>query len=46
MTVHVAIGTDIIHMHPTADGAAIGAASLRDFHRWPVWSAGSTAACT
>jgi hypothetical protein len=33
LTVHVAIGTDIIHMHPGADGAAIGAASLRDFHR-------------
>jgi hypothetical protein len=32
-TVHVAIGTDIIHMHPEADGAAIGAATLRDFHR-------------
>lgn len=32
VTVHVAIGTDIIHMHPTADGAAIGQASLRDFH--------------
>jgi hypothetical protein len=31
-TVHVGIGTDIIHMHPGADGAAIGAASLRDFH--------------
>ena len=24
-TVHVAVGTDIIHMHPRADGAAIGA---------------------
>jgi hypothetical protein len=33
-TVHVAIGTDIVHMHPTADGAAIGAASLRDFRRF------------
>ncbi len=33
VTVHVAIGTDIIHMHPSADGAAIGQASLRDFHR-------------
>jgi len=33
VTVHVAIGTDIIHMHPNADGAAIGAASLRDFRR-------------
>jgi deoxyhypusine synthase len=32
VTVHVAIGTDIIHMHPSADGAAIGAGSLRDFH--------------
>jgi hypothetical protein len=32
ITVHVGIGTDIIHMHPSADGAAIGAASLRDFH--------------
>ena len=33
VTVHVALGTDIIHMHPAADGAAIGAASLADFHR-------------
>jgi hypothetical protein len=32
-TVHVAVGTDIVHMHPTADGAAIGAASLADFRR-------------
>ena len=31
VTVHVAIGTDIIHMHPQASGAAIGEASLRDF---------------
>jgi hypothetical protein len=30
-TVHVAMGTDIIHMHPDASGAAIGEASLRDF---------------
>jgi deoxyhypusine synthase len=33
ITVHVGIGADIIHMHPSADGAAIGAASLADFHR-------------
>ncbi len=33
VTVHVAIGTDIIHMHPAADGAAIGATSLLDFRR-------------
>jgi len=31
-TVHVAMGTDIIHMHPSCDGAATGSASLRDFH--------------
>lgn len=30
-TVHVAIGTDIIHMHPSADGAAIGQGSMSDF---------------
>ena len=30
-TVHVAIGTDIIHFHPMADGEALGSASLRDF---------------
>jgi hypothetical protein len=31
VTVHVAVGTDVIHMHPSASGAAIGAGSLRDF---------------
>jgi hypothetical protein len=31
LTVHVAVGTDIIHMHPAASGSAIGSASLRDF---------------
>jgi hypothetical protein len=31
VTVHVAIGTDIIHFHPAADGAAIGKASHLDF---------------
>jgi len=30
-TVHVAIGTDVVHMHPQADGAAIGAATHYDF---------------
>ena len=30
-TVHVAIGTDIHHMHPSANGAALGATSHRDF---------------
>jgi len=31
VTVHLAIGTDIPHMHPSADGAALGAASHMDF---------------
>lgn len=31
VTVHVAVGTDIVHMHPAASGAAIGEGSLRDF---------------
>ncbi len=31
ITVHVALGTDTIHMHPEADGQAIGEGSLRDF---------------
>lgn len=30
-TVHVAVGTDIIHMHPQADGRALGEGSHRDF---------------
>ena len=31
VTVHVAIGTDIIHQHPSANGEAIGEGSLLDF---------------
>lgn len=31
VTVHVAIGTDIIHQHPSAIGMAIGEGSLLDF---------------
>lgn len=30
-TVHIAIGSDIIHMHPTFDGRAAGELSARDF---------------
>jgi hypothetical protein len=30
-TVHVALGTDIVHQHPGASGESIGSASLRDF---------------
>lgn len=32
-TVHAALGAEIIHQHPAADGAAIGATSLTDFRR-------------
>ena len=31
VTVHVAIGTDIVHMTPQLDGAALGQATLADF---------------
>jgi len=31
VTVHAGIGYDIIHEHPNCDGAAVGAASYRDF---------------
>ncbi|HWN80953.1 MAG TPA: hypothetical protein VNM87_02550 [Candidatus Udaeobacter sp.] len=33
VTVHVALGTDTLHQHPSASGAAIGDTSLRDFRR-------------
>ena len=32
-TVHVTVGAEITHQHPSADGAAIGATSHRDFKR-------------
>ena len=31
VTVHIAIGTDIIHQHPTTDGGVLGEGSYRDF---------------
>jgi hypothetical protein len=31
VTIHLAIGTDIPHMHPTANGAALGDATHHDF---------------
>lgn len=31
VTVHVALGTDIIHQHPSADGAVAGEMTFRDF---------------
>jgi hypothetical protein len=34
VTVHIAIGTDIIHQHPTANGAVLGEATYRDFQRF------------
>jgi hypothetical protein len=51
LTVHVAIGTDIVHQHPSAKGDAIGDASMRDFRVFAarvarldggvVWNVGS-----
>jgi hypothetical protein len=32
-TIHVALGTDIVHMHPHVSGAAIGEASMIDFRK-------------
>lgn len=34
VTAHIAIGTDIVHMHPNANGAALGAGSHQDFKRF------------
>jgi hypothetical protein len=31
VTIHLAIGTDIPHMHPAADGSSLGIATLYDF---------------
>jgi hypothetical protein len=39
-TVHTAIGADIIHQHPAADGAATGATTHRDFRRLAAAVAG------
>lgn len=33
LTVHVAVGTDIVHMTPDLDGAALGQATLLDFRK-------------
>ncbi len=51
LTVHVAIGTDIVHQHPSARGDAIGDCTMRDFRIWAarvaaleggaVWNVGS-----
>ena len=34
VTVHIAIGTDIIHQHPSTDGAVLGEASYLDFQKF------------
>ncbi|MFO7891801.1 MAG: hypothetical protein R6V04_15850 [bacterium] len=31
VTIHVALGTDIVHQHPSCEGSAIGDISMRDF---------------
>jgi hypothetical protein len=40
LSVHVAIGTDIVHQHETADGKAIGQGTLRDFRKFSSMIAG------
>jgi hypothetical protein len=40
LTVHVAIGTDIVHQHEGADGRAIGQGSLTDFRKFVSLIAG------
>ena len=45
VTVHIAIGTDIVHMHPAADGQALGESSLRDFKILTAAGVCLTAAC-
>ena len=40
VTVHVAIGTDTVHMHPACRGADVGAATHRDFLRLATLVAG------
>lgn len=34
VTVHIALGTDVIHHHPEASGEALGKTSMMDFHRF------------
>jgi hypothetical protein len=34
VTVHIAIGTDIIHQHPTTEGSVLGEASYFDFQKF------------
>jgi hypothetical protein len=40
VTVHVAVGTDIVHMHPSANGAALGQATFNDFRLFAAAVAG------
>ena len=40
VTVHVAIGTDIVHMTPLMDGANLGRATMDDFRTLCAWSPG------
>ncbi len=40
ITCHVAIGTDIVHEHPEADGRAIGHGTMYDFRKFSDWILG------
>jgi hypothetical protein len=45
VTVHVAVGTDTVHMHPACDGAALGAATHFDFRRLATMVEGLDGGC-
>jgi hypothetical protein len=40
VTVHVAVGTDIVHQHEEADGRAIGHGTMYDFRKFAQWIMG------
>jgi len=39
VTVHIAVGTDIIHQHPTTDGSVLGEATYLDFQKFAAVAA-------
>ncbi len=40
LTVHIAVGTDVVHQHEEADGKAIGFGTMKDFRRFAERIAG------
>jgi hypothetical protein len=46
VSVHVAIGTDTIHFHPSADGASLGKPPTATFASSRPWARGSKGVCS